>query len=121
MSAPRPQRVLLVEDHAALRSILERSLRQLGYEVTAFASGREALAALVAGAAPDVMLSDIRMPGSPDGLELADWVRAHRPATRVLLQTGFSDVPTGGHAVLRKPFTPEDLHRALEALLHAAS
>ncbi|MBS0394828.1 MAG: response regulator [Proteobacteria bacterium] len=120
MSAPAPVHVFLVEDHAALRGILERSLRLLGHEVTTFASGREALEALTAGAAPDLVLSDIRMPGSPDGLELAHWLRAHRPRTRVLLQSGYSDVPTGGYPVLRKPFTPAELADALDALLAPA-
>ena len=112
----RAQHIMVVEDHAQLRQVLELSLASLGYRVTAFGSGSQALAALEAGAAPDVVLTDIRMPGVPDGLQLAEWLKAHRPATPVLLQTGYTNVPTSGFAVIRKPFTPEELAAALAAL-----
>jgi CheY-like chemotaxis protein len=108
--------ILLVEDHAQLRQVLEQSLTMFGYRVTAFASGTAALAALESGATADLVLSDIRMPGVPNGLQLAEWLQRHRPATRVLLQTGFSSAPTGGFPVIRKPFTPEELAAALAAL-----
>ena len=115
------QLVMLVEDHAQLRQMLEVTLAMLGYRVTAFASGTEALAALESGIAPDLVLTDIRMPGSPDGLQLAEWLRAHRAGTPVLLQTGYSTVPTGGFPLLRKPYTPEELEAALAGLLPRGS
>ncbi|MBS0374864.1 MAG: response regulator [Proteobacteria bacterium] len=113
---PTVRHVLLVEDHASLRQVLVATLEMLGYRVTAYASGTEALAALEAGAAPDLLLTDVRMAGVPDGLALATWVRDHRPGTPVLLQTGYTRLPTGGFPVLQKPFTPEELRRALAAL-----
>ena len=111
-----PRELMLVEDHAQLRQVLALSLTALGYRVTSFGSGAEALAALESGAAPDLLLTDVRMPGVPDGLQLAGWLRVHRPATPVLLQTGYSQLPTGDFAVIRKPFTPEELAAALAAL-----
>ncbi len=115
------RQIMVVEDHVQLRTVLELSLATLGYRVTAFASGTEALAALEAGATPDVVLTDIRMPGSPDGLQLADWLRTNRPATPVLLQTGYTNVPTRGFAMIRKPYTPEELGAALAALVGGAA
>ncbi len=117
--SPAPTRVMLVEDHVALRRILALTLDSLGYQVTDFGSGPEALAALEAGVATDVLLTDVRMPGSPNGLELAAWVSVHRPGTRVLVQTGYSELPTGRFAVLHKPFTPDELGAALTAVLAA--
>jgi len=108
--------VMVVEDHVRLRQVLELSLTTLGYRVSTFGSGAEALAALESGTAPDVVLTDVRMPGVPDGLQLAEWLRAHRPATPVLLQTGYTNVPTRGFPVIQKPFTPEELGAALAAL-----
>jgi CheY-like chemotaxis protein len=121
MNAPAPTavRVMLVEDHEPLRRILVLALETFGYRVTDFGSGTAALAALEAGAETDLLLTDVRMPGSPNGLELAEWVGVHRPGTRVLVQTGYSELPTGRFAVLRKPFTPDELAAALAAVLAA--
>lgn len=109
-------RVLLVEDHAQLRRILTTTLVASGYQVTAAESGDAALILLKGGLQIDTLLSDIRMPGKIDGKQLAEWLRAARPSVAILLQTGYSDVQTGSFAVLRKPFTPEELITRLESL-----
>ncbi len=115
------RRALLVEDNAQLRGVLQRSLADLGFTVQTAASADEARAMLMAGARPDVLFSDIRMPGSMNGRELADWVTGHVPGVRVLLQTGFAATDLNGHAVLHKPFTGDELQGALEGLLGPAS
>ena len=70
-------RVLLVEDDADTRELLERLLRECGARVTAVASGAEALEAL-GRSAPDILVSDIGLPGM-DGCELIRRVRALPP------------------------------------------
>lgn len=109
--------VLLVEDHARLRRILQWALESDGFRVTSAESADEAVALLEKGATVDILLSDIRMPGSIDGLQLARWVRDHHPGIAILLQTGFSDLDTGDFPLLRKPYPPEELSARLRALI----
>jgi CheY-like chemotaxis protein len=108
--------VLLVEDHSRLRKILQFALESDGFRVTAAGSADEAVVLLEDGARVDILLSDIRMPGHIDGLQLARWVRDHHPDIAILLQTGFSDMDTGGFPLLRKPYPPEELSARLRAL-----
>ena len=111
--------VLVVEDDDDTRAALADTLTDLGHSIEVRADGVAALERL--GSADfDAVLTDVRMPGAPDGLQLAEWLRANRPATPVLLQTGYTRLPTGGFPLLQKPFTPEDLGAALAALGIAA-
>jgi DNA-binding NtrC family response regulator len=106
--------VLLVEDHARLRHILGQMLTAMGLKVTAAESGDHAVRLLATGLSPDVLLSDIRMPGGLDGLGLARWVQAHNPSMVILLQTGFAEISTSEFRILRKPVAPEQLLAAIE-------
>jgi DNA-binding response OmpR family regulator len=72
---------------------------------------------LPTGAMVDILLSDIRTPGSTDGLQLARRAREHRPEVGILLQTGFSDLDTGDFPLLRKPYPPEELSARLRAIV----
>ncbi|MGA2708840.1 MAG: response regulator [Steroidobacteraceae bacterium] len=116
-SAQPPIHVLLVEDHVLLQRILTRTLNDGGFQVTAVGSADQAVALLEGGATADVLLSDIRMPGSLDGLQLAHWVRTHRPAVVIVLQTAFTDMEVDDFRVLRKPFTPAELMQCLQDAL----
>jgi DNA-binding NtrC family response regulator len=105
--------VLLVEDHALLRTLLTQTLTDAGYRVTALDSADEAAACFAEGVVPDVLLADIRMPGRLSGFDLACQVLRDHPRVAILLQTGFTDVDTGRFRVLRKPYDPETLLAAL--------
>lgn len=109
--------ILLVEDHALLRGILARALEALGYEVRAAASADDALVLLENGLMPELVFTDIRMPGSRSGVDLARWVQANSPETRVLLQTGFAHENTADFPVLHKPYTPDELAAAIVKVL----
>jgi DNA-binding response OmpR family regulator len=109
--------VLLVEDHSRLRKILQLALESDGFRVTAAESADEAVTLLENGVRVDILLSDIRMPGSIDGLQLARWVRRHHARIAILLQTGFSDMDTGDFPLLRKPYPPEELSARLRAIV----
>jgi CheY-like chemotaxis protein len=113
--SPALPHILLVEDHAQLRKMIAMSLAAAGYRVTTAEDGDRARELLVAGAVADLLLSDIRMPGSMNGLQLAAWVREHRPAMAIILQTGFSELGTSEFTVLRKPYSPVELFAAIEA------
>jgi DNA-binding response OmpR family regulator len=105
----RPTHILMVEDHSLLRQFLERLLTAEGFQVTVAQTGDQAASLLERGVVPDVLVSDIRMPGRLNGLDLARWVRERYPSMAILLLTGFTDMDTGGFHVLYKPFNPETL------------
>lgn len=68
----------------------------------------------------DILLSDIRMPGRLDGLQLAHWVREHYGSVVIVLQTAFTDLEVDDYRVLRKPFTPAELMQCLQDALREA-
>ena len=110
-------RVLLVEDNTQLRRIMGKSLTSLGCEVTAAANAADALAAMAGAAEYDLLLSDVRMPGSMDGIQLAEESTRLRPQMAVLLQTGFYDESTGRFTTLNKPFSLDELVDAVRSVL----
>ncbi|HXG63855.1 MAG TPA: sigma-54 dependent transcriptional regulator [Blastocatellia bacterium] len=120
--AKQEQKILIVEDDAGLRDTLAQFLARLGYRVTIAHDGREALARLDEDA-PDIVLSDIRMP-EMDGLALLAEVKARYPETLVLLMTAFSSIDSAIEAVRRgaedylsKPLQLGDLQMRIERAL----
>ncbi|WP_166888358.1 response regulator [Massilia sp. CCM 8734] len=109
--------VLFVDDDALIREMMVPALCERGYQVRVAASGAEALAALGAGTAFDVVISDIVMPGAIDGIELARQVRTRFPATAVVLATGYSDkrIDLGRVRALAKPYSVDDAAAAIDA------
>jgi PAS domain S-box-containing protein len=114
-------RVLVVEDEAPLRALVERVCRDAGMEVTAVADGDSAIALLRYGVRIDLLLSDIRMPGRLDGHGLAAEARALRPGLPIVLMTGYDDTAAEDVVVpiLRKPFGRGALLDALAGNLRA--
>lgn len=119
-------RVLVVDDSLSVRKMVERSLQTKGFEVLAASSGTEAMER-IGGAMPDLVVCDVVMPDI-DGYRICEFVRAH-PAlgsTPVLLISGIvnaSVLERAAHvrsnAVLRKPFTADELARKVDELLAA--
>jgi PAS domain S-box-containing protein len=118
--AGRGELVLVVEDSGPLRALTRRLLEDAGYRVAEADSGA---GALDAGAAepPDVLLSDIVMPGM-SGRELAEALWSRIPALPVVLMSGYTDdvvvregLPHAGF--LEKPFTRAQLLQAVGAAL----
>ena len=109
--------VLLVEDDPDIREFVARTLTGLGYAVRESANGREALTWLVTEPAPDLLLSDVIMPGGVSGHDLVIAARRQHPALRVLLMSGYSDQTADllplDCALLEKPFLKLDLARAV--------
>jgi two-component system C4-dicarboxylate transport response regulator DctD len=120
-SAPT-QTVFLVEDDAAVRKGCEQALSLADINVRAFADGETMLAALADGR-PDLVVSDIRLPGR-DGLALLKELRQFDSELPVLLMTGHGDVGTavqamrdGAHDFIEKPFPSERLVAAVRSAL----
>jgi DNA-binding response OmpR family regulator len=80
--------VLIVDDEPAIRGFLYDYLSESGFHPLAVASGDEAARLLASGAAIDLVFSDVKMPGSLDGYDLARWVMNHMPGLPVLLASG---------------------------------
>jgi PAS domain S-box-containing protein len=116
--------VLLVEDEGALRELVGEMLRDAGYSVLAAPGGAQALAVAQAHRGPiHLMLTDVVMPVM-GGHEIAERLRAQRPATRVLYMSGYTDevIRQRGHvgpamALLQKPFTTAALLERVRQVL----
>jgi len=80
--------VLVVEDDILIRMVISDRLRDDGWSVIEAGGADEAIAVLRSGAEVDVVLSDIRMPGSLDGIGLAKFVKSERPELKIVLASG---------------------------------
>lgn len=112
-----PVRVLLIDDDDLSREILELMLDEAGWAVVAASSGEEVLALLGSGAAVEVMLVDMKMPGLA-GADLATALRAActRPPQALLAMSGSEPAggaTTGYDGFLLKPFTMEQFAEAV--------
>jgi len=114
--------ILVVDDDAPIRRMLDRTLSAEGYAVETAADGGEALAA-VERSAPDLVVLDVGLPGV-DGLSVSRRLRAKGLAVPVLLLTARDSVPdrvagldAGADDYLVKPFATEELLARVRALL----
>jgi len=113
--------VWIVDDDRSIRWVFEKALTREGIAYNSFASAREALDALPGGA-PQVLISDIRMPGQ-SGIELLQEVKEKHPAVPVIVMTAYSDLDSavaafqgGAYEYLPKPF---DVDQAVELIRRA--
>jgi CheY-like chemotaxis protein len=83
-------RVLLVEDEFLVRLVLADELRDQGYEVVEAETGDRAAQLLECGSF-DVLLTDVRMPGKLDGIDLAHRARISCPKLPVLVVSGYAE------------------------------
>lgn len=119
--------IWIVDDDQSIRFVLEKALLREDLPTRSFTNTREVLAALEQAAedeqqGPQVLVSDIRMPGG-SGLELLDKIKAKHPGLPVIIMTAFSDLDSavsafqgGAFEYLPKPF---DLPRAVELIRRA--
>jgi DNA-binding NtrC family response regulator len=117
--------ILVVDDDAGQRGLLGEFLTRQGYDVRTADSGEAALAE-VASRVPDLVISDVRMPGMT-GLEALREVRVAHPALPVLLVTGYADVRDavvamrdGAVDYLEKPIDLDELLRLVDRILGVA-
>jgi CheY-like chemotaxis protein len=119
--------ILCVEDDRKIRDYVTMQLETLGYKVLVAGNADEALALVRQGAAFDLLFTDIVMPGSMNGRQLAETLMAGRPSLRVLFTSGYSDgaLPLQGRAgqgipLLTKPYRRAELARSLRRCLDIA-
>src|SRR5712671_7832447 len=113
--------VWIVDDDRSIRWVIEKALSREGIAFNSFSSAQDALDAL-SGSAPEVLVSDIRMPGL-SGLELLTAVKQRHPAVPVIVMTAYSDLDSavaafqgGAYEYLPKPF---DIDQAVELIRRA--
>ncbi len=118
-------RILVVDDEAGLRGMLEVVLRREGHEVRTADSGKTALAMLQQEPLPELVISDLRME-QIDGLSLLGEIRATKPDIFVILITAFAEWDTavramrlGAYNFLRKPFDNNALRTLVQRALAA--
>jgi len=115
-----PETILFVEDDALVRMDMAEYLRECGYRVHGAANAAEALAALQAKFAIDLVFTDINLGQGTNGVELARWILENRPGVKIIVTTGEDsahDLPTEVGALLPKPYTGRTLvARIKEAL-----
>ncbi|WP_181420822.1 ATP-binding protein [Rhodobacter viridis] len=91
----KPRCVLLVEDQRELLELLQIFLRRSGHVVHAASSGDAALALIEDGVCPDILISDVVMPGQMQGRDLAALVRERFPQAQIVLMSGFEEASFG--------------------------
>jgi two-component system chemotaxis response regulator CheY len=112
---------MVVDDSRAMRMILGRMMRELGFEVTEATTGRDALARLEAGTDPDVVLVDWNMP-EMTGIEFVEAVRRepYSSTARLVMVTTETEVSqviraldAGADEYVMKPFTKDAIQEKL--------
>jgi DNA-binding NarL/FixJ family response regulator len=120
-----PKRLLVVDDEPNLLRAVAAALRTEGYEVVTARNGREALVR-VAESVPDLVISDIRMPGM-DGYQLANQLRsaARTALVPVIFLTAKDETSdrvagfrSGVDAYITKPFEPDELLAVIHSILN---
>ncbi len=122
---PESAHILVVDDEGAIRYSISKTLQRVGYQVSAAASGEEALEMLEEQNF-DVVLTDIRMPGLT-GVELLAKIKEKAPDSIVILMTGYASLGTaveslrlGAHDYLIKPSSSQDIRQSVARGLERA-
>jgi CheY-like chemotaxis protein len=118
--------VLVVEDDDFVRGYAVACLESLGYTVITAADGRSALDRLNNGDTPDILFTDIVMPGGVSGLDLAEQARTIKPNLRVLFAFGYPletlaarGKLSAAAAILNKPYRKAELALRIREALDA--
>ncbi len=102
-------RTLVVDDEASIRQLVRGLLQSAGHQVVAVSSGQEALAALSAGAPPDLMVIDISL-GDMSGFDVITAARRRAPTLRILVISGYIGLDS---VELRRKLRREAVNHAL--------
>jgi two-component system, NtrC family, response regulator AtoC len=120
------ERILIVDDEAAIRQSLEEALQNDGYDVDSAETGESALAKLH-NASFDLVVTDLKMPGV-SGLELLQAIRNQGKNTPVIMMTAYGDVETavesmrlGAYDFIQKPFKLSTMRSQVRAALRATN
>lgn len=118
------EKILLVEDNDLVRAHTRSQLAALGYQIAEAADAAEAVALIESGWKPDLLLTDVVLPGGTNGRQLADLLLNEKRIERVLFMSGYTEDAvlhqgrlTRGLLLLSKPFGRRDLSRKIREAL----
>jgi signal transduction histidine kinase len=124
--APTPRQgngetILVVEDDEKVRQVTVATLRSLGFEVGEAETGDEAIAILRDTSGVDLVLTDVKMPGSTSGIDLARRIQADWPWIKVLLTSGYIETEAEVEQlnIIFKPYRVTELAEKLHELLQS--
>jgi CheY-like chemotaxis protein len=124
MDLPKNKNILIVEDEIIIAMDIQNTLKSLGYANIAIAESGEAAIASVTAHLPDLILMDIGLSGSIDGIECATRIQVIDPSLPVMFLTSYSNVKVRERAekvphcgYLLKPFSPDLLGEAVIRVL----
>jgi len=115
--------ILVVEDESFIRMPLAEYLRDCGYRVFEVARVSEAKSVLNSATPVDLVFTDVNLAGDENGFMLANWVREHHPATKVLLTSGFENAAEkageqcASSPFVAKPYSYSGVSQRIQALL----
>lgn len=112
--------ILLVEDDVLVRFTTADILREAGFDVLEAVDSSEALALLTTGHPLNLVITDIRMPGRMDGLQLAGIIKNTRPNLPVAILSSHLETPEHQADIfIPKPYNPDELVEVVERLIGA--
>jgi CheY-like chemotaxis protein len=116
--------ILVVEDDPHVRMFAVQQLRRLGYRVTQASDGPSALQEVSRSGAPDLLFTDVVMPGGMTGRQLAERIERTAPGTRVLFTSGYTEDSIVHHGrldpgvhLLQKPYRSDRLAQKVREVL----
>lgn len=112
--------ILLAEDERLVRSVITSSLEELGCKVVEADCGDAAWDLIEQSLRFDLLITDVRMPGSIDGIELAHRVRSRNDGAKIIIMSGYvgerDPAAHGFNTFLPKPFTAHQLSSLIGAV-----
>ncbi len=118
--------ILVVEDNEGVRLTVVELLKQSGYTVLTAEDGDQAMAKLQSGLQPELIFTDVVMPGRIKSIDLANWAREQVPPIPVLFTSGHTrDILSSNHLLsadinlLSKPYSPDALTQRVRSVLTA--
>ncbi|WP_174297032.1 hybrid sensor histidine kinase/response regulator [Sphingomonas bacterium] len=122
------QTVLVVDDEATIRHLIDEVLDELGYTVIGAADGAAGVKVLQSSARIELLITDVGLPNGMNGRQVADEARRLRPGLKVLFITGFAENAAVGNGhlepgmeLLTKPFTLEALSTKVADMLRTTT
>src|ERR1700722_2314143 len=117
--------VLIVEDEFSVRWAAAEFLRESAYSVIEASNVAEAITIITSGTHIDLAFIDFKLPGGLNGIMLAKWLDAHRPAVPVLLTSGLAETLPGFYRgnprrYIPKPYTFPDLALQIRDMLQSS-
>ena len=116
--------ILVVDDEATIRHLIDEVLDELGYTVIGAADGAAGLKVIQSGTRIDLLITDVGLPNGMNGRQVADAARVVVPDLKVLFITGYAENAAVGNGhlepgmeLLTKPFALDDLARKVSDML----